>query len=263
MPDTTPAIGHNLGPADEAFEDLRNRVDLLAEFGRKWETRPQIADDDQAKKASTFMAQLGDAINKVETARKDEKAPHIDAGRAVDTKWKPLAALLEPIKAAMRKKLTAWQVEQDRKAEEARAKAAAEATKRQAEADQLAAGAKTVEDQERAAQAKAAADAETAKAKATDSRTRSDTGQTTSLRRTWKYEFTDPAKVPRCLCEPHPAHVVNALKEFDKWEAAVAAGEKSQIAANAALKKLGFQGGRREINGVRIWQEQTAVTRNT
>lgn len=264
MPDTTPAIGHNRPPADEALEALRNRVDHLAEIGRKWDAeRPRIADDDQAKKASTFVAQLRDVLDRIDAARKDEKAPHIHAGKAVDEKWKPLAALLEPIRGAMGRKMTDWQVERDRKAGEARRKAEEEAAKRQAEADKLRAKAETVEEQERAAEAQRAADGERDKAKSIDSRTRSDTGQTTYLKKDWKFEFTDPAKVPRCLCEPHPAHVRNALTVFDDVAARVAAGDMTQLEATAALKKHGFQGGRREINGVRIWEQKTAVTRNT
>lgn len=264
MPDTAPGPGHNLGPTDDRLETLRNRVDHLAEIGRKWEAeRPAIADEDQAKKASTFVAQLRDVIGRIEAARKDEKAPHIEAGKAVDQKWKPLAALLEPIRGQMGQKLTAWQVEQDRKADEARRKAEADAAKRQAEADKLAAKAKTVEDQERAAQAKAEAEAAVASAKDIDSRTRSDTGQTTSLRTSWKFEITDPGKVPRCLCEPSQTLLRNALKAFDTVQYAIDQGGMTQIKANEELKKLGFQGGRREIKGVRIWEEKTAVTRTT
>ena len=264
MPDTAPAIGHNQPPADDAFESLRNRVDHLAEIGRKWDAeRPRIADDDQAKKASTFVAQLRDVLDRIEAAHDDEKAPHIAAGKAVDAKWKPLAALLEPIRGAMGRKMTDWQVEQDRAAAELRAIADEEAHQREEEAHRLTAAAKTVEDQERAAAAKESADAAKAAAKAIDSRTRSDTGQTTYLKKDWKFEFTDPAKVPRCLCEPHPAHVRNALNVFDDVAVRVAAGDMTQLAATAALKKHGFQGGRREINGVRIWEQKTAVTRNT
>lgn len=264
MPDTTVGPGHNQPPADEQFETLRNRVDHLAEVGRRWaDERPKIADEDQAKKASTFVAQIREALKAIEAARKDEKAPHIDAGRAVDQKWKPLAALLEPIQGAMGQKLTAWQVAQQRIADEARRKAEQEAAKRQAEADRLAAEAKTVEDQERAAQAAQAADAEAQKAKAIDSRTRSDTGQTTSLRKAWKFEITDPDKVPRGMCEPSKVSIRWHIAEFDRIMDKVEAGEISQLAATAQLKKLGFQGGRREIKGLRIYQEQTAVTRTT
>lgn len=53
-----------------------------------------------------------------ERSRAAEKAPHLDAGRAVDARWKPILTTLDSATAAISAKIAAYRREAQRRAEE-------------------------------------------------------------------------------------------------------------------------------------------------
>lgn len=80
-------IGHNSPPAFEAhslnIEDLFALVSGSTAGG-------QVTTDEQEAALDGLMDQLRDARKAADAARADEKRPHDEAAKAVQSKWKPL-----------------------------------------------------------------------------------------------------------------------------------------------------------------------------
>lgn len=101
-------IGHNSGNVLQ-FESLKDRADTLVNTANRWlKERPEITSEDLAGKCSDFVEQLTKHEKACETARKNDKQPHIDAGKAVDEQYKPLSSALEMAKKLLKSKLTPW-----------------------------------------------------------------------------------------------------------------------------------------------------------
>jgi hypothetical protein len=204
------------------------RLDIEAMPEVNAETAPAIRD---------LLARTGEAAKKVESARKEAKEPHLEAGRQVDASFKPLLDTLAGLKDAINRPLAAFlKAEQDRQRAEAEAarKAAQEAAEfsRQFE-----------DDPEIAARAKAFAEQ---KAKAADAmssqadnagRIGSATGtsRAAALRTYRRAEVEDAAKLVAHFAS-HPDVIDAALK-----------------AANAALRAA--KGEDIQIPGVRVVEE--------
>jgi hypothetical protein len=89
--DDTPAIGHNQGP--ELLVDEQLPLDAVAAV--EWLTKlGAIKSETDANIASNKVATLRDGRKKAEAAHKTEKAPHLEAGRVVDAKYKPVIDLV-------------------------------------------------------------------------------------------------------------------------------------------------------------------------
>lgn len=73
-----------------------------------------ITDAAQANVAGQFLREASGLAADIEKARKAKKAPFFDIGKQIDTAANTEITKLEAGIAALKKKLTAWQVEQDR-----------------------------------------------------------------------------------------------------------------------------------------------------
>lgn len=142
----------NLAPADDSLEGLRDAIDDLAREAERLIKAGAAKTEDEANQAADVANKLGTLRNRADKAREEEKRPHLQAGRDVDDKWRPIvtgadiyARLKEIVvtpflKAALARKaavelearrVAAAAAEVARKAEE-EAKIAAEAAERQA-----------------------------------------------------------------------------------------------------------------------------------
>lgn len=211
-------IGHNSGDPGPLIniEDLRDelamrfraRAERVAELTAgiaRWREQSAggIVDDDFAGRTTDFLSQIKREADAIETARKDMKAPVLQAGKIIDAFFEDTLALdLKNGMAAMREALRDFL---DRKAEAEAARRAAEA-KRQAEesARALAEAEKTGDEAQRmhglAAEERAIEEARASQAPRAGmdvAKAAGDLGGKAGLRGTWKWRVTDAKKVPK------------------------------------------------------------------
>lgn len=80
------AAGHNSGGVDQT-EELR---DQIANALKGMDAYKTISDDSTAGKALSLRNRLNELSNQADKVRVREKAPHLEASKAVDEKWQPL-----------------------------------------------------------------------------------------------------------------------------------------------------------------------------
>ena len=134
-------IGHNNPPEPTEEERIQAAVDaLMVETGKLVDGDP-ISTEEQAEDTQAYLRKIQRAGKEVEGARTEEKKPHLDAGKAVDAKWKPFKDRLDKASKALKSKLTPWLQEVERKKREAEqaAREAAQKAARDAEKAQRAA----------------------------------------------------------------------------------------------------------------------------
>jgi len=141
-PDADPVVaeqiataGHNSGVVDEA-EMLRDQIEAAKAGASAY---AKITDDEMSAKAQSLRSRLLELKGDAEKRHKKEKEPHLEAGRAVDKKWLPLAKDADATAATIRAAMSAWETEKlqrQRKAERdaETARLAAEIAARKAEA---------------------------------------------------------------------------------------------------------------------------------
>ncbi len=115
------SIGGNL-PPDEHIT-LKDQI-ASAEAGIG--AYAEIKSDEHAAQAQTLRGRLLELKAAAEKQHKTEKQPHLDAGRAVDQRWLPLAKVAQAGADTIRAVLSAWETAKLRKqrAEEAAAQEA-------------------------------------------------------------------------------------------------------------------------------------------
>lgn len=227
-------IGDNRGPPLFTPADLQLQLgeDHAALFKRRddllagEERVPPIDNDEEAAKLGDFIRQITALARKAEGARVTAKEPFLEAERAVDGFFKQIVTPLDNpgrgakpgLKQRLQDKLTAYQVEQEKKERARReeaARLAREAEEREAErARQKAAEMRNQQELDDALDAQANADkaavdaadaTRAAQAKPADlSRVRGDMGAVASLRTFW--DFKDLSRV-RVALEPLREHL--------------------------------------------------------
>ena len=85
-----PAAGHN-NPPTTPFEEDQAAIDDLYNEAQNFLDGEPITTEPMAEAVTTLLQMLRSAGNLAEKHRGEEKAPHWDAGKAVDAKFKPLA----------------------------------------------------------------------------------------------------------------------------------------------------------------------------
>lgn len=113
-------IGHNMPPRHEAF--AMELEDIRLEAGNFLDGAP-VETQEQANAIGTIISSAKRVKRDADAARKEDKEPHLEAGRAVDANYKPVLDTCDSIiKAAQApltaylKKLAAAQAEAERKA---------------------------------------------------------------------------------------------------------------------------------------------------
>lgn len=204
IPNATPDIAFSMA-VDDLYAEAANFVD-----GAPVETQGQA--DALAKIITDAKAIRKDA----DAARKVEKQPHDDAGKAVQAKWVPVLTKADDVIAAVQKPLTAWlqaqEVEQQRIAAEARAEAdrlAAEAVAAARTSGSLESLTATRELQDAAVKAgKRAKFTEKAKTHVQGG------GRAIGLRTYWEASLTDSAAALKWARETHPEQLREFLREL-------------------------------------------------
>lgn len=120
--------GHNQPEDDLAA--IRDQIEAASKNAKDYE---KIESDEVAAKAQALRSRLNELSGQADKKREAEKAPHLAAGKAVDDKWRALVQGPKALADGIRKALSAWETEKDRRRraaeEEARKKAEAEAKK--------------------------------------------------------------------------------------------------------------------------------------
>jgi hypothetical protein len=257
-----PTIGHNIGRMPtvdiEALREilaggheelLKRRDELIAGSARVPET---IEDQETAQKLTDYIRQINAAMKAAESSRVGVKEPFMAAERAVDGFFKQISDPLETLHKRMRARLTAYQVEVERRERELRAEALRQAreaeriAREEREAHEAAirdeATLKAAIDADarakRAAEERAAADKAAAEKAASMTRVRGDFGAVGSLRTYMTFRDLDRTTLD-----------LEALREhipLDCLERAVRSFVKA---------------GGRELQGVTIYEAKDAAVR--
>ncbi len=230
MPDTVSEAAIR-APNMTLFDEVENFLETCA----------AAATVDVDAERATFLRKLQkDEIalrRKIEATHRDEKEPHLEAGRAVDAKYKPLLTKVQDAIKAVTRKLTVFM-----EAEEAKARAAAEAARKLAEeeaarAAALAAEAEAVEEDDpfaafdtneeaRKAEAEAAALKRQAAAPVKVNVASADGGKAAGLRTVgWAVEVTDPS-----------AFVAHFAERMEVLDLATKLAEREAKATNGQTK---------------------------
>lgn len=147
-PNPRAVIGANNPPAD-FFEQCSQKVEDLFGEAKLWLDGKPVDSQAHADDLSNLLNMLRSAEKEAEAARKAEKEPHLEAGRAVDAKYKPLTDRCKLASDGCKKALTPWlekieaekraAAEKARQEAEEKARAAAEAHRKAQDAADLAA----------------------------------------------------------------------------------------------------------------------------
>lgn len=224
----------------EGKHQLDMRTDELVEAAEIWaQERPEITDEEMASKCKDFIDQVRSCAKAIEDQRKEEKQPHIDAGKAIDKRWKALTARLDVIKAKLEPRMRAWLFKKDeearaekRRQEEEALKAAREAHAAQQEAAKTGGVDAQVEADQKLDEARALIDG-AEKAPERGSVSGALGGKSMSLRGRWTFEIVDEIAIPCEWLTPDLTKIGQAVRRKDDPV--------------------------REIPGVRIFQDAKAV----
>jgi len=160
-PPARPSLGHNLSadPLDQIKAELASELEIADEFLAKPITTQQDAD-----KVGVWSRRVGEIAKRADGMRDTEKRPHLEAGRAVDAKWRDVIANAKELAGKLKAHVEPFLREQKRLEQERARKAAAEADRlrRAAQAEQDATKAQAIRDE--AAQAEKQATAKNAQA---------------------------------------------------------------------------------------------------
>lgn len=197
-------IGHNEPPASEAFAMSIN--DLYAE-AKNYLDGEAIENQAQADSIGKIVADMKKLLKDAETTRKAEKQPYLDAGKAVDDRWKKVKEPAERAIATAEKPLTEWRVAVQA-AKDAEAKALREEADRKA-AEALAAhqNAKSLEDAEKAEEL-------IQRAQIAEKTANKIERQPTGLTTYWEAEITDRRALLQHVMVTDPAWLTDRLQEY-------------------------------------------------
>jgi hypothetical protein len=120
-PQTTiapPPQGHNApeDPADELRDQIESAKAGLSQYAK-------IESDETAKKAQSLRSRLLELVREVAKAHKVEKEPHLESGRAVDRRYKPLEKDAQDAAKQIAEAIGAWEDEKAQRAAKARREA--------------------------------------------------------------------------------------------------------------------------------------------
>jgi hypothetical protein len=120
--------GHNNPPEPTAFDAFTAHIGDLFGEAKNFLDGQGIQSEAEATAVSSLLDQIRKAGKDADKARAEEKKPHDDAAKAVQSKWKPLLDRADLAVDTCKKVLAPWLA-----AKEAEARAAAEAARREAE----------------------------------------------------------------------------------------------------------------------------------
>jgi hypothetical protein len=189
--------GNNMPPADP-FELCSQKVEDLYGEARLWLDGQPVESQAHADDLSNLLNMLRQAEKEAEAARKAEKEPHLEAGRQVDAKYKPLTDRCKLATDGIKKALTPWLERQEAEKRAAAEKARQEAEEKARAAQEAARAAREAADLAQAEEASRLADEAqkaqkvAAKAEKSHASASGGIGKAVSLRTVVEVELTDP-----------------------------------------------------------------------
>jgi hypothetical protein len=115
--DDPPPIGHNsreMDPFKILQRELEDEAETIADFMKK-----PVEDKVTADKVGVWAKRIGDLSNRADHEFEKEKRPHLEAGRAVDEKWRSLRADAKSLGAKLKKHVESFLIAEKRRVEEA------------------------------------------------------------------------------------------------------------------------------------------------
>lgn len=139
-----PKLGHNL-PSDP-FEALRLEYEAEKEMAADL-LKAKVTTQSQADKLAVLSKRIAAIAKKATDLHKVEKQPHLDAGRAVDDKWRDLKEAPADLSKKLKRHMDDYLLEQQRIEQERQRKAREEADRiaREAEEARIAAERETAQ----------------------------------------------------------------------------------------------------------------------
>jgi len=128
-------IGHNL--PDDPHAALTLEFEAERELAEKFLSRA-IENQDDADKAAVWAKKIAAIAKKATDHHKVEKQPHLDAGRAVDDKWRPLKEEPDALSKRLKRHLDTYLLTQQRKERERQEAARREEERLRREAEEAA-----------------------------------------------------------------------------------------------------------------------------
>lgn len=172
-------IGHNRAPVDLFADHIAELFELVS-----GSVAVEITTDAQEAALDDLLNQMRQAKKDADTKRTEEKAPHLEAGKAVDAAWKPLLARCDAGLDAIKARLTPYRTARQKAKDEAARQARDEAEAKQSAAQDALRNSDDLEERFAAEEQLAAAGKLTAQANRID---RTATG----LRTYWEAEVID------------------------------------------------------------------------
>jgi hypothetical protein len=207
--DTAP-IGHNAPPADVAFSlEVDDLFSLLSDTLAGGE----VTSDEQDAAIDAILDDFRKAATDADKKREVEKKPHLEAGREVDAKWKPIVDKAKRGAAACKEALTPYRIAKQAAKDEAARKARAEAEERARAAQATLKQSDDLETKFAAEQELEAAHKLAAVANKID---RSATG----LRTTWTHRVINRRELLLHVVERYPEDLADMLNEFVRRQVA-------------------------------------------
>lgn len=158
-PDDAPVadggIGHN--QPDDPHEALKVEFAGEQELAEQFLKTP-ITTQEQADRAAVWSKKLATIAKKATDLHKVDKQPHLDAGRAVDDKWRGLKEEPDALSKRLKRHMDAYLLEQQRIERERQEVARREEERLRREAEEVAR--KAAEDEQQSEHARAVAKAE-------------------------------------------------------------------------------------------------------
>lgn len=112
-------------------EDIMAQINALADAARDWlkGIGGKLVTQEHADKIANYATKFGDLEKKADAARVEEKRPHDEAARDVQTKWKPVVDLAADKKKGAKKLFEGWALAERKRREEEAARIAEEQRK--------------------------------------------------------------------------------------------------------------------------------------
>jgi hypothetical protein len=234
----TPTIGHNQPPAYDAYSMA---LDDAYSTAKDFLDGSPIENQGQADSVGRIVSEVKRIKKDADAARAEEKAPHLQACRTVDAKWKPLEERCETIIAAAQAPLTAYLnklADEQREAERIAREEAARVAQEAIEASRAAEG--SVEATERARGLEKAADKASREAARLGKQKAHVAGmdRAIGLRTYWTHEITDRRELLNWVAKNDAAALTAMLDEYARkavasgvrWLPGVAITEERKVA---------------------------------
>lgn len=116
-PPKAPTLGDNLPPPETLDQEIARQIEAAS---ANLSAYANIQTDEAAASAQSVRSRLLELSGKADKARVAEKAPHLEASRAVDSKWQPIVGMGKDRADTLRRAIGDYETAKFRAAEQAR-----------------------------------------------------------------------------------------------------------------------------------------------